>query len=58
MRYMYIWKIREGYKIGFDIPGTCSIERASFIGYNKRDAIRQARICFGVVGKHFTKIEC
>ena len=20
MRYMYIWKIREGYKIGFDIP--------------------------------------
>ena len=55
---MYIWKIREGYKIGFDIPGTCSIERASFIGYNKRDAIRQARIYFGVVGKHFTKIEC
>ena len=55
---MYIWKIREGYKIGFDIPGTCSIERVCYIGYSKRNAIRQARIDFDVVGKHFTKIEC
>ena len=28
------------------------------IRYSKRNAIRQARIDFGVVGKHFTKIEC
>ena len=58
MRYMYIWKIREGYKIGFDIPNTSSIERACYIGYSKRNAIKRARIDFGVVGKHFTKIEC
>lgn len=58
MRYMYIWKIREGYKIGFDIPNTVSIERACYIGYSKRNAIRQTRIDFGFVGKHFTKIEC
>ena len=58
MRYMYIWKIREGYKIGFNIPNSSSIERHCYIGYSKRNAIRQARIYFGVVGKHFTKIEC
>ena len=58
MRYMYVWKIREGYKIGFDIPNSSSIERVCYIGYSKRNAIRQARIDFDVVGKHFTKIEC
>ena len=55
---MYIWKIREGYKIGFDIPNSSSIERHCYIGYSKRNAIRQARIDFDVVGKHFIKIEC
>lgn len=40
MKYMYIWKTAQGYKIGFDIPGTCSIERMHYIGYSRKAAIK------------------
>ena len=57
MKYLYIEKIPNGYRIMIDVPNTCSREGTRYYGYTKTNAIKQFRRDFNCVGKHFEKIE-
>lgn len=56
MKYMFVEKTLLGYRIKFDVPGTCAVEGAHYVGYSRRAAIKAARRDFGYVGKHFVLI--
>lgn len=56
MNYIIIRKVPGGYRITFEIEGY-RLNSWTYIGYGKKEAIRQARQRVGLVGKHLTKIE-
>lgn len=56
MKYIIIQRVRNGYKVKIEVDESI-LHSVTYLGYSKRESVKQARIASGMCGKRFITIE-